>query len=338
MIRLESYVNGAWRAGSAEGRPLVNPTTGEVIGSVDATGVDVAAAFQHARRVGGPTLRGMTFAERGELLGAIANTLTANRDAYAEIARVNSGNTASDAAIDIDGGIGTLKYYARLAKGLGAHRALIEAGDDQFSRAETFRARHVWTSRTGVALHINAYNFPSWGLWEKAAVALLGGVPVIAKPASATAWLSERMVRDVVAAGVLPPGVLQLVCGAGEDLLDELQPMDSLAFTGSAKTGDQLRGHPRVLEAAPRVSIEADSINAAVLMPGTGSGSPVFDVFVKEVVRAVSVKAGQMCTNIRRVFVPADQAAEVSEAIRAAVAKIIVGDPGVTEVKLGDFH
>ncbi|HEV2604671.1 MAG TPA: 3,4-dehydroadipyl-CoA semialdehyde dehydrogenase [Microvirga sp.] len=335
MIRLESYVNGAWRAGSAEGRPLVNPTTGEVIGSVDATGVDVASAFQHARRVGGPTLRGMTFAERGELLGAIANALAANRDAYAEIARVNSGNTASDAAIDVDGGIGTLKYYARLAKGLGAHRALIEAGDEQLSRAETFRARHVWTSRMGVALHINAYNFPSWGLWEKAAVALLGGVPVIAKPASATAWLSERMVRDVVAAGVLPPGVLQLVCGAGEDLLDELQPMDSLAFTGSAKTGDQLRGHARVLEAAPRVSIEADSINAAVLMPGTGSGSPVFDVFLKEVVRAVSVKAGQMCTNIRRVFVPADQAAEVSEAIRAAVGKITVGDPGVAEVKLG---
>jgi 3,4-dehydroadipyl-CoA semialdehyde dehydrogenase len=336
MIQLESYVDGNWRRGAGEGRPLVNPTTGEIIGAVDATGLDLAAAFRHARQMGGPALRALSFAERAQRLGDIAGVLTANRDSYAEIARTNSGNTAADAAVDIDGGIGTLKYYARLGKPLGSTRIIIEPGDDQLTRAETFRARHVWTTRSGVALHINAYNFPSWGLWEKVAVAFLAGMPVIAKPASATAWLAERMVRDVIAANVLPPGSLSLICGAGDDLLYELAPMDCLAFTGSAKTGQWLREHPRVIEAAPRVAIEADSINAAVLMPEVAPGSDVFGVFLAEIIRAVTVKAGQLCTNIRRVLVAEERFGEVCDAIHSAVAqKVVVGDPGNSAVTLG---
>jgi 3,4-dehydroadipyl-CoA semialdehyde dehydrogenase len=335
MIRLESFVEGVWRSGSAEGRPLINPTTSEIIGSVDASGIDFEAVFTHARQVGGRALRALSFTQRAQLLGDIANALAANRDSYLEIARLNSGNTAADASIDIDGGIGTLKYYARLGKALGAARVIIEDGDDQLTRSETFRARHVWSTRQGVALHINAYNFPSWGLWGKVAVAFLAGVPVIAKPASATAWLSERMVRDVVAANVLPPGTLSLVCGGGDELLAQLAPMDCLAFTGSAKTGRALRDHPRVLEAAPRISIEADSINAAVLMPEVAVGSAIFDIFLTEISRAVTVKAGQLCTNIRRVFVPEEGFDAVSDAIRSAVAKIVLGDPGAPEVTLG---
>jgi 3,4-dehydroadipyl-CoA semialdehyde dehydrogenase len=244
VTRLESYTQGRWQAGSAQGRPMVDPTTGETIGTVDATGIDALAAFDHARGLGGPALAALSFAERGVLIGRVADTLAANRAAYADIARLNSGNTKSDVAIDIDGGIGTLKFYARLAKGLGDAHAILEDGTDQLSRAETFKARHVWTTRPGVALHINAYNFPSWGLWEKIAVALLAGVPSIAKPASATAMLSERMVRDVVAANILPDGALQLVCGSGEGLVDALDRFDMVALRGRTRRARPCAGTP----------------------------------------------------------------------------------------------
>jgi 3,4-dehydroadipyl-CoA semialdehyde dehydrogenase len=335
VIRLESYVGGKWRSGTSDGRSMVNPTTGETIGHVDATGIDAPAALAYGRSIGGPALAGLSFAERGALLGKIADTLVANRSAYAEIARINSGNTERDAAIDIDGAIGTLKYYGRLGKTLGAGRALVEDGSDQLSRAETFRARHVWTTRPGVALHINAYNFPSWGLWEKVAASFLAGMPVVAKPASATAWLSERMVRDVVAAGLLPEGVLSLVCGAADGLVEALEPMDAVAFTGSHETGRILRGHARMREAAPRLTIEADSVNAAILSREVELGGPVFDLFLGEVVRALTVKAGQLCTNIRRAFVPQDKIDAVAEQLRSAMASLAVGDPGLKEVAVG---
>lgn len=335
MIRLESYVEDAWKSGGGEGRPFVDPTRGERLGIVDCSGVDIGAAVDHVRKVGGGALRAMTFAERGALLGAIADVLSANRAAYQEIARCNSGNTARDAAIDIDGGVGTLKYYARIGKGLGATRALIEDGADQLNKLDTFRARHIWTSRPGVALHINAYNFPAWGLWEKVAVAFLAGAPVVAKPASATAWLAERMVRDVAAAGVLPPGAMALICGAGEGLIEAAAPFDSIAFTGSAQTGDMIRRHPRVLEAAPRVTIEADSVNVALLAPDAAPGSVAYAQLVRQTVDALSVKAGQLCTNIRRILVPDHHASGFAETIRAEVEKLVIGDPAIKEVALG---
>ena len=334
-MKLESYVEGAWRKGSGVGRDFVDPTTGEVLGQVDATGIDAAAAMAYARGVGGPALQALTFEERGGLLRAIADCLTANREAYAEIARRNSGNTAVDAAIDIDGAIGTLKVYARYAKGLGAARSVLEPGREQLAREEVFFAQHLWTTRPGVALHINAFNFPAWGLWEKAAVALLAGVPAVAKPASATAWLSHQMVRDVVAAAILPEGALSLVCGTGEELLEALEPFDHLAFTGSSDTAQSLRKHPRVMSAAPRITIEADSVNATLLGPDAKPGDPLFDLLVRETVKALTVKAGQLCTNIRRVLVPAETLSAVQEAVAAKLAGIEVGDPANESVRMG---
>lgn len=335
MIRLESFVGGAWRRGDGPGRALVDPTTALTLGAVDSTGIDMAAAVAYARDVGGPALRAMTFAQRGALLGAIADALAAKRAEYGEIARRNSGNTTRDAAIDIDGGIGTLKFYARLGKGLGAATSIIEAGADQLAKAETFKARHLWTSRPGVAVHINAFNFPSWGLWEKVSVALLAGVPVVTKPASATAWLSERMMRDVAAAGVLPAGVLSLVCGSAEGLLDALGPFDGVVFTGSSATGAIIRSHPRMLAAAPRLAIEADSVNVAVLGQSAVADGDAFKLLTAELTKALSVKAGQLCTNIRRVLVPADSVAAFVEAMASAIDRIAVGDPALPEVAMG---
>jgi len=333
--KLESYVAGRWQAGSAEGREMVNPTTGEELGRVDATSIDCAAAMDHARNHGVPALQALSFAERGLLLRAIADALSANRDAYVEIARLNSGNTAVDASIDIDGGIGTLKVYAGHAKKLGAATTIMEAETQQLAREDVFRAGHIWTSRPGVGVHINAFNFPSWGMWEKVACSLLAGVPAIAKPASATAWLSHQMVRDVIAADVLPDGVLSLICGRGDGLLGALTPFDHLAFTGSADTALMLRNNENILTAAPRLNIEADSVNATILGPDAAPGDVVFDLLVREAVKALSVKAGQLCTNIRRILVPADQLGEVEDAIAAKIGGLVVGDPANESVRLG---
>ncbi|MEW5420528.1 3,4-dehydroadipyl-CoA semialdehyde dehydrogenase [Amorphus sp. 3PC139-8] len=332
-MKLESYVVGRWVAGEGEGRPFVDPTTGEELGRIDATGIDGAAVLDHARSVGGPALAGLSFAERGAILKVIADTLTANRDAYGEIARKNSGNTVRDAAVDIDGGIATLKVYARLGQSLGEAKTIVEPGTEQLSRAGTFAARHIWTSRPGAALQINAFNFPSWGMWEKVATALLAGVPSVAKPASATAWLSYQMVADVIAAGVVPDGALQIVCGGGQSLVSALTPFDSLAFTGSAATGATLRAD--AAEAQPRITIEADSINATILGPDAGPDSEIFALAVREVVGALSVKAGQLCTNIRRVLVPAAHAEAFRDAVAAKVAALTVGNPADQSVRVG---
>ncbi len=334
-MRLQSYVEGRWQDGAGEGRPLVNPTTGEVLASADSSGLDLASAMAHAREAGGAALRAMSFAERGALLKSIADALAAQRARYEEIARLNSGNTKTDAAIDIDGGIGTLRYYARLGQSLGGARHILEAGQDQLVKEPVFFARHLWTSRPGVALQINAFNFPSWGLWEKVAVATLAGVPSVAKPATATALLSHAMVKDVIAAGVVPEGALSLVCGSGEGLLDALQAMDSVAFTGSAATGLQVHAHPAVQISRARVTIEADSLNATVLGPDAGAGTALFDLALREATKALSVKAGQLCTNIRRVFVPRDHVAAFVEALKAAAEKLKVGDPSDESVRVG---
>lgn len=334
MIRLQSHVRGAWVDGKAAGRAFVDPTSGAVLGHVDSTGVDCAAALDHARTVGGPALARLTFAERGELLGRIADTLAAKRDLWLDIARRNSGNTTRDASIDVDGGIATLKYYARLAKNLGAARTIVEAGSDKLAKAD-FEARHVWTTRTGAAIHINAFNFPSWGLWEKVAVAFTAGAPVVAKPASGTAWLAEAMVRAVVEAGILPEGSLQLICGAAEGLLDAVAPFDAIAFTGSAETGRMIRSHQAVLAANPRVAIEADSVNTALLAPTAAAGSAAFGLLLEQALGAVSVKAGQLCTNIRRILVPAGVKDAFVEALAARIDGLVVGDPALAEVNVG---
>jgi 3,4-dehydroadipyl-CoA semialdehyde dehydrogenase len=332
---LQSYLGGRWSRGEGVETDLVDPTHGEVLATASARGLDLAAALTHARKRGGPALRALSYAERAKLLSGIADVLAANRPRYEEIAIANSGNTKIDAAIDIDGGIGTLKYYARLGAGLGTAKALLDEKPVRLAKAENFQAIHMLVPRHGVAVAINAFNFPSWGLWEKAACALLSGMPMLAKPASATCWLSHQMVRDVVAAKVLPEGALSLLCGGIGDLLDHVSADDVIAFTGSSATAQRIVTHPHVLARGARVNIEADSVNAALLAPGVAAATPVFDAFVKEVAREMTQKAGQKCTAIRRVFVSAQQANAAIDALAARLAKVTVGDPRNEKTRMG---
>jgi 3,4-dehydroadipyl-CoA semialdehyde dehydrogenase len=332
---LESYLGGKWTRGSGIETELVNPVSGEVLATVSAKGLDLAAALDHARTRVGPALRALSFAERAKLLGDIADALIANRARYEEIAIANSGNTKMDAAFDIDGGIGTLKYYSKIGASLGDTRQVVDDKPTRLAKAENFQALHMLAPRRGVAIHINAFNFPSWGLWEKAAVALLAGVPVLAKPASATAWLTQQMVRDVIAANILPDGALSILCGSAGNLLEVARTGDVIAFTGSTATAKAIRGHANVLEHGVLVNVEADSVNAAVLAPGVAADSAAFAAFTKEVAREMTFKAGQKCTAIRRVFVPADRTDAASESIKAQLGKTTVGDPKREDVRMG---
>jgi 3,4-dehydroadipyl-CoA semialdehyde dehydrogenase len=332
---LESYLGGKWLRGQSVETELVNPTNYTALATTSARGLDLKAALSFSRERGGPALRALSYAERAKVLGAIADVLVANRARYEETAIANSGNTKIDAAIDIDGGIGTLKYYARIGAALGDAKALLDDKPVRLAKAENFQAIHLLSPRRGVVVHINAFNFPSWGLWEKAACALLSGVPMLAKPASATAMLSHQMVRDVVAANVLPEGALSLLCGGIGDLIDHLGPEDAIAFTGSSETASRIRSNRNVLSRGTLVNVEADSVNAALLAPGVEPATPAFDAFIKEVAREMTVKAGQKCTAIRRVLVPAERAGSVAEALAARLSKIAVGDPRSDNVRMG---
>src|SRR6516225_7277262 len=298
---LESYLSGRWLRGEGIETRLVDPVKGDELATVSAKGVDLEGALEFARKQGQAGLRSLSYAERGKLVGAVADVLVANRARYEDI--------------DIDGGIGTLKYYARLGGGLGDARMLLDEKAVRLAKAENYQAIHLMAPRRGVAVHINAFNFPSWGLWEKAAVSLIAGVPVLAKPASATALLAHAMVKDVIAAKVLPDGALSLLCGGAGELIGAPTGDDVIAFTGSADTAARVRGHPNVVARSVPVNIEADSINAALLAPESSPGSAAFDAFLREVVREMTVKAGQKCTAIRRIFVPACKADTVADAL-----------------------
>jgi 3,4-dehydroadipyl-CoA semialdehyde dehydrogenase len=332
---LQSLLGGRWQSGEGVETELRNPVTGELLAVTSARNLDVGSALNHARTMGAPALQELTYGQRARLLNAIADLLSIRKARYEEIAIANSGNTRADAAIDIDGGIGTLRYYARLGAGLGEARTLLDQGPVRLAKAENYQAIHLLVPRKGVAIHINAFNFPSWGLWEKAAVALLAGVPVLAKAASATALLTYEMVRDVVAGGVLPDGALNLLCGSAGNVFSHLTSDDLIAFTGSRETARAIRGNPHVIDGNVPVNLEADSINAAVLAPDAGPGSAAFDAFVREVVREMTVKAGQKCTAIRRVFVPSALAAAAAEAIVEKLKATAVGDPRQADVRMG---
>jgi 3,4-dehydroadipyl-CoA semialdehyde dehydrogenase len=332
---LDSYLSGRWQRGEGIETTLVDPVTGDELATVSAKSLDLEAALEFARGEGQRGLRGLTYAERAKLIGAVADVLTANRARYEAIAIANSGNTKTDAAIDVDGGIGTLKYYARLGAGLGDGRTLLDEKPVRLAKAENYQAIHLMVPRRGVAVHINAFNFPSWGLWEKAAVSLLAGVPVLAKPASATALLAHAMVKDVIGAKILPEGALSLLCGSAGQLLDALTADDLVAFTGSADTAARVRGHRNVIAKNVPVNIEADSINAALLAPDAASGGAAFDAFVREIVREMTVKAGQKCTAIRRIVVPAEKADAVADALAEKLKATKVGDPRQADTRMG---
>jgi 3,4-dehydroadipyl-CoA semialdehyde dehydrogenase len=332
---LKSYLGGKWQAGTEQSVALVNPCDGTTLAWASSKGLDLKATLDYSRNVGGPELRKLSYAQRAELVGKIAETLAEKRDEWFEISRKNSGNTRADAAIDVDGAIGTLKYFAKIGGKLSDAHMLRDGAPMRLARDSNFQGLHVGVPLHGVAVHINAFNFPAWGLWEKAAVSLLAGVPVLAKPATSTAWLAQEMVSAVIEAGILPPGSLSILCGSPSDLLDHLQLGDVVAFTGSADTGEAIRQHPRIRRLNIRVNIEADSLNAALLGPDAAPGSPAFDFFVREVVREMTLKTGQKCTAIRRVLIPAEQAEAVTQAIVNSLSKIVVGNPANPAVTMG---
>jgi len=335
IVKLANYVSGQWVEGSDEGTPLVNPVTGETLATASSTGVDLQAALEYARDTGGKALRSLTYQQRGELLGKITAMLAENAAKYYQLAAANSGNTPVDAAIDVDGGIGTIKYFAALGASLGDRHFIAEPGLERLTRDKNFQACHIQTPLKGVAIHINAFNFPSWGLWEKASVALLAGVPAFIKPATATSMLTQAMIKDVVAAEILPAGSLSVICGGGHNLLDFVQPSDVVFFTGSAKTACKLKANPKVVETGVRFNVEADSLNMSMLGADVEPGSPLFQAFIKETAREMTTKAGQKCTAIRRIFVPASNADAVAEALSGRLEKITMGNPQAEGVRMG---
>jgi 3,4-dehydroadipyl-CoA semialdehyde dehydrogenase len=329
---LANYFDSRWQHGSGNGTALIDPVLGDELVRVDSTGLDLAAGFTYAREHGGAALRALTYAERATMLAKAVAVLNQHRDRYYEIATANGGTVKNDSAVDIDGGIYTLGYYAKLGDSLGARRFLLDGEAVRLGKDPLFQSQHVLTPTRGVALFINAFNFPSWGLWEKAAPALLSGVPVIVKPATATAWLTQQMVKDVIDAGIFPAGALSIVCGSSAGLMDQLQPFDVMSFTGSAETAQTIRSHPAIAHRSTRVNIEADSINSALLV---SSDDVSLDLFAKEVARELTVKSGQKCTAIRRAFVPEALYAKAAEAISARLAKTSVGNPRNDQVRMG---
>jgi 3,4-dehydroadipyl-CoA semialdehyde dehydrogenase len=334
---LSNFIGGRWVAGTDAGTTLHDPVTDAPLVRVSSEGLDVASAFVYARETGGAALRALTYGQRATMLGQVAKTLQANRDAYFEISIANSGTTRGDSAMDIDGAIYTLGQYVRWGAALGEARALADGGRANLSKSGVFQVQHVLVPTRGVALLINAFNFPGWGLWEKAAPALLSGVPVIVKPATVTAWLAHRMVADVVAAGVVPAGALSIVCGGSSGLLDQLRPFDVVSFTGSATTAAQIRSHRALTQGSVRVNVEADSLNSALLLPEEDADSPSFGLFVREVVREMTIKSGQKCTAIRRALVPDRLYDAAAAAIADALVSVIVGNPRNERVRMGSL-
>lgn len=332
---LPNFLAGRWQSGTGKGTNLLDPVTGEALVRVDNTGLNLAEGFAFARDTGGTALRSMSYGQRAAMLSEVVKVLQANRDAYYDIATRNCGTVKSDSAVDIDGGIFTLGYYAKQGEALGEAKYLLDGERIRMGKDPVFQTQHVLNPTRGVALFINAFNFPSWGLWEKAAPAVLSGVPVIVKPATATAWLTQRMVEDVVNAGVLPVGALSVICGSSAGLMDQLQPFDVVSFTGSAETARIIRSHPAVAQRSVRCNIEADSLNSAMLDPASKEGSEAFNLLVKETVREMTVKSGQKCTAIRRVFVPRSLYTATAVAIGARLTKVTIGNPRNEATRMG---
>lgn len=332
---LESYALERWVAAQDGFVDIPSAIDGRVVARASSRGLDFGALARHARAVGGPALRAMTFHERADILRALAGRLNDRKEELYRLS-AETGATLGDNAFDVDGGIGTLFAYAsRGRRELPSERFVLEGEVELLSRAGGFVGAHILTPLRGVAVHVNAYNFPVWGTLEKLAPAILAGIPVITKPATATAYVTEALVRAIVATGLLPPGALQLVCGSLGDLLDHLTGQDVLSFTGSAETSLRLRDHPAIGRNAVRFIAERDSLNAAILGPDAGPGSPEFDLLVGEVVREMTVKAGQKCTAIRRILVPRAAEPAVTGALRAALAEIAPGDPRLPGTRMG---
>ncbi len=335
VMRLQNYALGEWIDGTGTGATLYHAVTGDEVGVASSEGLDFKAMLEHGRTVGGPTLRAMTFHQRARVLKALAQYLTERKEDFYRISTW-TGATKGDSWIDIDGGFGTLFAYAsRGRREFPDETYFVDGGPEALSKGGTFIGRHICVPMEGVAVQINAFNFPVWGMLEKLATSFLAGVPSIVKPATVTSFLTESVARAMVESKLLPPGTFQLICGSAGDLLDHLTCQDSVAFTGSASTGLMLRSGRAVMGNSVRFNQEADSLNYSMLGPDAAPGTEEFDLFIKEVAKEMTVKAGQKCTAIRRTLVPAAMVDDVSAALKKRLAGVKVGDPTLEGVRMG---
>ena len=334
MKKLGNLVEDRWVEGGGEGTTLYNAITGESIYSTSTQGVDIAKMYHYARETGGHTLRKMTFQERGRMLKALALHLHSKKDSFYKTSAA-TGATKVDSWIDIEGGIGNLFANASLRRKLPDTSFAVDGDFIPLSKEGTFGGHHILVPKEGVAVHINAYNFPIWGMLEKIAVNLLAGVPAIVKPATVTSYLTEVVVREIHQSGILPKGSLQLVCGSARNILDFVDERDVVTFTGSATTGRALKVHPKIIENSVPFNLEADSLNAAILGPDAGPGTPEFNLFVKEIRKEMTVKAGQKCTAVRRILVPKIYVDAFQESLVSQLSKTIIGDPSAEGVRMG---
>lgn len=333
-MKLQNYASGKWIEGEGEGQALYNAITGEAIATASSKGLDFAEMMDYARKTGGTALRKMTFQERGRMLKALAMHLDSKKEVFYNVSWA-TGATRADSWIDIEGGIGNLFTYASLRRQFPDETFCLDGEAAKLSKNGTFIGHHICVPKEGVAIHINAFNFPVWGMLEKIAVNLLAGVPAIVKPATVTSFLTEAVVKEITASGILPPGALQLICGSANGILDHVQSQDVVTFTGSASTGMMLKSHPRLVSESVPFNLEADSLNCCVLGLDVTPSSPEFDIFIKEVQREITVKAGQKCTAVRRIFVPEKMVEDVQIALGKRLAQVTIGDPQKEGIRMG---
>jgi len=334
-MKLENRVQDQWVQGDGEGRILTSAVSGEPVASITSDGLDFAAILAHAKSVGGPNLRKLTFHERGDMLKALAQYLNEHKKEFYALS-TQTGATRKDSWPDIDGGISTMFVFSSKGRReMPNDHVYLDGPPEWLSREGTFVGQHIFTPKLGAAIHINAFNFPCWGMLEKLAPTLLAGVPAIIKPASSTAYLTELMVRRMIESELLPPGSVQLICGGVGDLFDHLTCQDTIAFTGSKTTAEKLQQHPRVVSESVAFTAETDSLNMSILGPDATPGTPEFDLYIQEVTREMTSKAGQKCTAIRRIIAPSEIAGEVVKALSTALGEVRIGNPGSKDVDMG---
>ncbi len=336
MQKLGNYVTGDWITGDGEGQKLYDAVTGEHFANATTNGLDFAAITDYARKVGNPALRKMSFHERGRMLKALAFYLREHLEEFYQLS-YRTGATRADSWVDIEGGIGNLFANASLRRKLPDTTFCIDGESHDLGKEHTFMGTHILVPKEGVAIHINAFNFPVWGMLEKIAVNLLAGMPAIVKPASVTSFLTEAVVKKIIASGILPNGALQLLCGSAGDLLSHVTSQDVVSFTGSAATGLLLKSNPVILKESVSFTMEADSLNCMVLGEDVAPGMPEWDIFVKEVRREMTLKAGQRCTGVRRIFVPENKMEDTWKAISASLAQTTIGNPLHEKVRMGSL-
>lgn len=336
MNKLQNYITGKWITGDGDGQTLYNAVTGEAIASASTKGIDFKSIVEYGRKIGNPALRKMTFRERGTMLKALALHLREHLEKFYTIS-YQTGATRADSWVDIEGGIGNLFANASLRRKFPDESFCIDGEAHNFSKHNTFMGTHILVPKEGVAIHINAFNFPVWGMLEKIAVNLLAGVPAIVKPATVTSYLTEAVVKEIIASKILPEGALQLVCGSVGDLLDHVSSQDVVTFTGSASTGLLLKSHPKILSESVPFNKEADSLNCIVLGEDVTPGKPEWDIFIKEVRKEMTSKAGQKCTAIRRIFVPENKMEEVWKTIATSLSQTTIGNPLNEKVRMGSL-